>query len=64
LGGVPLTLSISIISFLVGIAVGLPLAFIRIYEKELSFVVDAYEKIWRGIPEIVFWIRSIFSDAL
>jgi polar amino acid transport system permease protein len=61
LGGVPLTLSISIISFLVGIAVGLPLAFIRIYEKELSFVVDAYEKIWRGIPEIVLMLLLYFG---
>ena len=60
-GGVPLTLSISLISFLVGIAVGLPLAFIRIYEKEISFVVDAYEKIWRGIPEIVWMLLLLFG---
>jgi len=63
---VPLTLSISIVSFLVGIVVGLPLAFIRVYEKEISFVVDAYEKIFRGVPEIVlliifyFGLRSFF----
>jgi len=67
LEGVPLTLSISIISFLVGIAVGLPLAFIRIYEREIGFIVDAYEKIFRGVPEIVllllfyFGLRSFFS---
>lgn len=61
LEGVPLTLSISIISFLIGIAVGLPLAFIRVYEKEISFVVDAYEKIWRGIPEIVLMLLFYFG---
>ena len=61
LEGVPLTLSISIISFLVGIAVGLPLAFIRVYEKEIGFVVDAYEKIWRGIPEIVLMLLIFFG---
>jgi len=61
LEGVPFTLSISIISFFIGIAVGLPLAFIRVYEKEISFVVDAYEKIWRGIPEIVLMLLFFFG---
>lgn len=61
LEGVPLTLSISIISFLIGIAAGLPLAFLRVYEKEVSFVVDAYEKIWRGIPEIVLMLLFYFG---
>ncbi len=61
LEGVPLTLSISIISFLVGIAVGLPLAFIRVYEKEIDFVVGAYEKIFRGIPEIVLMLLFYFG---
>ena len=61
LEGVPVTLSISIISFLIGIAVGLPLAFMRVYEKEISFVVDAYEKIFRGIPEIVLLLVFFFG---
>jgi polar amino acid transport system permease protein len=61
LEGVPLTLSISIISFLVGLAIGLPLAFIRVYEKEISFVVDAYEKIFRGVPEIVLMLMIYFG---
>jgi polar amino acid transport system permease protein len=60
-GGVPLTLSISIFSFLIGIVIGLPLAFIRVYEKEIGFVVDAYEKIWRGIPEIVLLLLIYFG---
>lgn len=61
LEGVPLTLSISIISFLIGIAVGLPLAFIRVYEKEASVLVDAYEKVFRGVPEIVLLLFFFFG---
>jgi polar amino acid transport system permease protein len=61
LEGVPATLSISLVSFLIGIGVGLPLAFIRVYEKEIGFVVDAYEKIWRGIPEIVLMLLFFFG---
>ena len=64
LGGVPLTLSISIIAFLVGIIIGLPLAFIRVYETEISFIVDAYEKIFRGIPEIVLMLMFFFGLGL
>jgi len=61
LEGVPLTLSISIVSFLIGIGVGLPLAFIRVYEKEISFLVDIYEKVMRGIPEIVLMLLIFFG---
>lgn len=57
----PITLSISLISFLIGIAVGLPLAFIRVYEKDVSFAVDAYEKVFRGIPEIVLMLLIYFG---
>jgi polar amino acid transport system permease protein len=56
LEGVPLTLSISLISFLIGIVAGIPLAFIRVYEREISFAVDAYEKVFRGLPEIVLML--------
>lgn len=61
LEGVPLTLSISIISFVIGMVIGLPLAFMRVYEKEIGFVVDAYEKIFRGIPEIVLLLLFYFG---
>jgi polar amino acid transport system permease protein len=61
LEGVPLTLSISILSFLIGIAIGLPLAFIRVYEKEIGFIVDAYEKVFRGVPEIVLLLLFFFG---
>ena len=60
LEGVPLTLSISLISFLTGIALGLPLAFTKVYEKEISFVVDVYEKVFRGVPEIVLMLLFLF----
>ncbi len=39
----------------------MPLAFIRVYEKEVSFVVDAYEKVFRGIPEIVLMLMFYFG---
>ena len=42
-------------------AIGLPLAFIRVYEKDISFVVDAYEKIFRGVPEIVLLLMFFFG---
>ena len=49
------------VSFLIGILVGLPLAFIRVYEKDISFVVDAFEKVMRGIPEIVLMLLIYFG---
>jgi polar amino acid transport system permease protein len=56
LQGVATTLSISIFSFLLGLAIGLPLAFIRIYGKDLRVFVDVFEKVFRGIPELVLML--------
>jgi len=57
LGGVITTLSVSILSFLLGLAVGLPLAFIRAYgSKNSQILVDAFEKVFRGIPELVLML--------
>ncbi|NIU82588.1 MAG: ABC transporter permease subunit [Candidatus Thorarchaeota archaeon] len=54
LRGVFATLAISIFSFLLGLAIGLPLAFVRTYMgKPFQLVVDVYEKVLRGIPELV-----------
>jgi polar amino acid transport system permease protein len=61
LEGLPLTFSISIIAFAAGLAIGLPLAFIRVYEKDASFVVDAYEKVFRGVPELVLMLLFCFG---
>jgi len=57
LGGLPTTLAISILSFLLGFAIGLPLAFIRTYtSKPFQILVDIYEKVLRGVPEIVIML--------
>lgn len=64
LGGVSTTLAISIFSLLLGLAVGLPIAFIRTYEKGLRFLVEAFEKIFRGIPEIVLMLIFYWGIGL
>jgi len=57
LGGLPTTLAISILSFLLGFIIGLPLAFIRAYaSKPFQLLVDGYEKVLRGVPEIVIML--------
>lgn len=54
LSGLPTTLTLSILSFFLGFCIGLPLAFIRVYgSKFFQFLTDGYEKVFRGIPEIV-----------
>jgi polar amino acid transport system permease protein len=61
LEGVPLTFSVSIIAFFVGLGIGLPLAFLRVYDAEVGFIVDVYEKVFRGIPEIVLMLFLYFG---
>jgi len=54
LSALPTTLAISVIAFSLGFCVGLPLAFVRVYSrKPFQILVDGYEKVFRGIPEIV-----------
>ena len=55
-GGVATTLLISIFSLVFGLVVGLPLSFVRTYEKRLRLLVDGFEKIFRGIPELVLML--------
>lgn len=63
--GVPTTLTISILSFLSGLALGIPLAFIRVYAgKPFQVMVDLYEKILRGVPEIVMMLLLYFGVGL
>ncbi len=65
LWGVPTTLAISILSFLSGLALGIPLAFIRVYMgKPFQVMVDLYEKILRGVPEIVMMLLLYFGVGL
>jgi polar amino acid transport system permease protein len=54
--GVLTTLSISALSFLLGMAAGLPLAFGRVYEKGSRPLVEVFEKFFRGIPELVLML--------
>ncbi len=62
LGGISTTLSISVLSFLLGLATGLPLAFIRAYgSKPFQILVDIYEKVFRGIPELVMMLLFFFG---
>ena len=61
LEGVSTTLAISIISLLLGLGIGLPLAFIRSYEKSLGFAADIFEKVFRGIPELVLMLMFYFG---
>ena len=62
LGGLPTTLAISILSFLLGFIIGIPLAFIRTYMgKPFQILVDGYEKVLRGVPEIVTMMLLYFG---
>ena len=62
LGGVTTTLLISILSFLSGTAVGLPLGFLRVYGgKTASLLADGFEKVFRGIPELVLMLLFYFG---
>lgn len=66
------TLAISVLSFFFGLALGFPLALLKAYMKRLGYLVDVYEKIFRGIPEPVlilmfylgmtFYLPFPFSD--
>lgn len=64
LGGVSTTLAISILSLFFGFIIGLPLAFIRSYEKSLGFLVGVFEKVFRGIPELVLMLMFYFGLGL
>lgn len=55
--GLYVTISISIFSFLLGIILGIPLAFLREYMgKPIKIIVDIYEKIFRTVPELVLML--------
>lgn len=64
LGGVSSTLAISLLSLLLGLAIGLPLAFIRAYQRSSSFLVEGFEKIFRGVPEIVLMLLFYWGIGL
>jgi polar amino acid transport system permease protein len=65
LRGLTTTLSISVLSFLVGLGLGIPLAFMRTYgSRPLQVFVDVFEKVFRGIPELVLMLLFFFGVGL
>jgi len=62
LSGVATTFSISILSFLLGFAIGIFLAFVRVYgSRPFRILIDGYEKVFRGIPELVMMLLFFFG---
>ncbi|MBS7607888.1 ABC transporter permease subunit [Candidatus Bathyarchaeota archaeon] len=65
LNGVPSTIAISITSFFIGLFVGLPLSFLRVYgSKSVQIFIDAFEKFFRGVPELVLMFMFFFGFGL
>jgi len=65
LRGVATTLSISILSLLFGLLLGLPLSFLRVYgSRPFQLFVDGFEKIFRGIPELVLMLMFYLGVGL
>ncbi len=61
LQGVPATLAISFLSFGIGFALGIPIAVARQMSPSLSYLMEAYEKAFRGIPVLVFMLLFYFG---
>ncbi len=60
--GAGVTIIISILSFLLGLLVGIPLAIGRAYGNRLTrMLIQAYEGFFRGTPLIVTLFTSYFS---
>ncbi len=64
LQGVPNTLAISFLSFALGFGLGIPTAIVKQFPKYgLNYVADAYIKLMRGIPVLVFMLLFHFGMA-
>ncbi len=62
LKAVPVTLGISLASFALGFAIGIPIALLRIYGgSPLSLLADAYEKLFRSVPVLVVMFFMYFG---
>ena len=62
LKAVPVTLGISLASFVLGFAIGIPIALLRIYGGRFtSMAADAYEKVFRSIPVLVVMFFMYFG---
>lgn len=65
LNGVTSTIAVSITSFFIGVLVGLPLSFLRVYgTKGIQIFIDAFEKFFRGVPELVLLLMFYFGVGL
>lgn len=65
LNGITSTIAISIISFFIGVLVGLPLAFLRVYgTRGVQVLIDIFEKFFRGVPELVLMLMFYFGFGL
>ncbi len=65
LNGITSTIAISITSFFIGLLAGLPLSFLRVYgTRGIQLSVDAFEKFFRGVPELVLLLMFYFGVGL
>ncbi len=65
LNGIGSTIAISIISFFIGFLIGLPLSFLRVYgTRGAQAIIDIFEKVFRGIPELVLMLMFYFGVGL
>lgn len=65
LSGVTSTIAISVTSFFIGILIGLPLSFLRVYgTRGVQILIDAFEKFFRGVPELVLLLMFYFGIGL
>ena len=62
LQGLPVTLSISFFSFLIGFVIGIPLSIIRQHSSfGVRVIAEGYEKVLRGIPVLVLMLAFHFG---
>ncbi|MEM0079552.1 MAG: ABC transporter permease subunit [Nitrososphaerota archaeon] len=62
LKAVPVTLSISLLSFLLGLGLGIIFSFIRIYGTVfLKYIADGYEKVFRSVPVLAVMFLLYFG---
>ena len=62
LQGLPATVSISFLSFFLGFVIGIPLSVVKQFApREISFLAEGYEKIFRGIPVLVIMLFFYFG---
>lgn len=65
LKGVPLTLSISVLAFILGTATGIPLTLLRAYGGRLwELIVEGYEKLLRGVPILILMLLLYYGIGI